>query len=584
MNERWYLHTKKADFNEIGRKYHISTIIAKIIRNRDVVGDEAIQNYLHPKTEFMDSPWLFKDMDAAVDLLNIKIDSEMKIRVIGDYDVDGICAGYMLLRGLRELGANVDLVVPHRIEDGYGINERLIEKAYDDGIDTIVTCDNGIAAIEPIKRAKELGMTVIITDHHEVPFEETPNGKDYQIPPADAVVNHKQVDCNYPFKELCGAMVVYQTLMALFESRGENQRKVRELLPYGAMATVCDVMSLVGENRAIVRFGIKQFRELKDLGLKTLIQVCKLDCNQITPYHLGFVLGPNLNASGRLDTAGKAIKLLEEKDPEQAQVLARKIYELNEERKTMTEQYRLQAIREAKEMQDRVLVVYIPECHESIAGIIAGKVRDYFHKPTFILTNGENGVKGSGRSIEEYNMYEALTGVKELLSKFGGHPMAAGVSLEKENVEKFRKRINENCNLSEDDLYLKVWIDTTLPFDYISKELVEELKYLEPFGKGNPKPVFAEKNLQLVHLKIRGKEGNVLSLFVEDEGHRRMPAVIFQRSQEFLAFIVEKFGQEELDKAMAGRKNSIRFMATFYPGINEFQGNQTLQLVIDRFC
>ncbi len=584
MNERWYLQTKRADFNEIGKKFHISPIVARIIRNRDIEGDEAIQNFLYPDISSLSSPWLFKDMDKAVDLINIKINSQQKIRIICDYDVDGICSGYMLLRAFRKMGAIVDLVVPHRIDDGYGINERLIQKAFEDGIDTIVTCDNGIAALKPVEEAKKLGMTVIITDHHEVPFEELQGEIHYILPPADAIINHKQADCDYPFKELCGAMVAYQLIRGIYENRGESPEAVKELLPYGAIATVCDVMDLTGENRAIVKYGIMKLNKIKDMGIQALIRACKLQTATISPYHLGFVIGPCLNASGRLDTARKAIELLDATDLQKADALAEEIVQLNNERKEMTEHYRLEAVRQAEHCEDRVLVLYFPECHESIAGIIAGKVREAFNKPTFILTDGEKGVKGSGRSIEEYNMYEKLTEVKDLLTKFGGHKMAAGVSLEKENVEIFRKKLNENCNLSEDDLYLKVWIDMQLPFEYVTIPLVEELKCLEPFGKGNSKPVFAEKDLQVVHLKIRGAKGNVISLFLEDAGHNRMEAVLFQRTDQFLAFLKERFGQEEIEKAMTGRKNKIRFMATFYPTINEFQGVRKLQLVLDRFC
>ncbi len=584
MKERWYLQTKKADFNGIGKKYHISPITARLIRNRDLVSEEEIEQYLYPDISKLNSPWLLKDMDQAVDLINIKIDSQEKIRIICDYDVDGICSGYMLLRSLREMGALVDIVVPHRIEDGYGINERLIQNAYEDGIDTIITCDNGIAAMEPVKEAKRLGMSVIITDHHEVPFEIVDGTTKYLIPPADAVINHKQPDCDYPFKELCGAMVAYQFIRAVYESRNQSVEKVKKLLPYGAIATVCDVMRLVGENRAIVKYGIMMLKDCKDIGINALIHANQLEGKNITPYHLGFVIGPGLNASGRLDTAKKAIDLLDAKDVEQADCLAKEICKLNTERKEMTEHYRLEAIRKAARCEDKVLVLYFPECHESIAGIIAGKVREEFNKPTFILTDGEDGVKGSGRSIEEYDMFEKLVEVKELLTKFGGHKLAAGVSLPKENVEILRKTLNENCNLSEDDLYLKVWIDMQLPLEYVSRELIEELKVLEPFGNGNPKPVFAEKNLQLVHLKIRGKQGNVLSMFLEDEHHTRMEGILFQRTDQFLAFLKKRFGQEEIDKAMSGRTNKIRFMATYYPSINEFQGRENLQLIIDRFC
>lgn len=584
MNEKWYLQTKKADFENISQKFNISPITARLIRNRDVVGDENIEKYLHGSIEQLNSPWLMKDMDRAVDILKIKISHESKIRIICDYDVDGICSGFILNHSLQELGAVVDVVVPHRIEDGYGINERLIRQAYDDGVDTILTCDNGIAAISQVEYAKSLGMTVIVTDHHEIVFEEKDGEKHYILPKADAVINHKQKDCDYPFKELCGAMVAYQVVSALFESMGRGQNFVRALLPYAAMATVCDVVELQGENRIVVKAGMEALKTNGDIGINALIEACNLNKKNIDAYHFGFVLGPCLNASGRLDTAKKAMELLACTDKEQARELAGKLRKLNEERKEMTEKGTEEAIKIADKCSDSVLVIYLKNCHESIAGIIAGRVREKFHKPVLVLTDALDGIKGSGRSIEEYDMYEELSKVKELFTKFGGHKMAAGVSLPKENIEILKKRLNENCNLTEDDLYLKVWIDMQLPLEYVTMNMIEELNLIGPYGKGNEKPLFAEKNLNVDKIKILGKSGNVLRLTIENSNHYKMTAMLFGRVMDFMAFLKEKFGQSEIDKALKGEKNQIEIMAVYYPKVNEYNGNSQIQIVIERFC
>ncbi len=584
MKEKWYLQTKKADFNNIAEKYNISPIVSRIIRNRDIVEDSDINNYLNGTIDELNSPWLFKDMDKAVDILKIKISQENKIRIICDYDVDGICSGFILHQCLLNLGANVDIVIPHRIKDGYGINERLIKEASEDGVDTILTCDNGIAAIDQVKYAKELGMTVVITDHHEVVYKEENGEKKYILPDADAVVNHKQKDCGYPFKELCGAMVAYQLMSALYDSMSEGSMYVKKMLPYAAMATVCDVVELQGENRIVVKEGIKMLKTCNDVGINALIEQCNINKNVIDSYHFGFIIGPCLNASGRLETAKIAIKLLEEQNKEVAKELAEKLRKLNEERKEMTEKGTIKATEMAENSDDKVLVIYLKECHESVAGIIAGRVREKINKPTIVLTDAEDGVKGSGRSIEEYNMYEELSKVREVFTKFGGHKMAAGVSLEKDNIEILRKKLNENCNLTEEDLYLKVWIDMQLPLEYVTIELIDQLTLLAPFGKGNEKPVFAEKNLKIRKMQILGKKGNVLRLDIENSKGYRMTAMLFSRVMEFMAFVKEKFGQEEINKALVGQKNDIEIMVTYYPKINEYNGNTQIQIIIDRFC
>lgn len=584
MNEKWFLQTKKADFNGIAKKYNISPITARLMRNRDVVSEKEIEQYLNGTINEISSPWLFKDMDKAVNILSIKINNESKIRIICDYDVDGICSGYILHTCLKYLGADVDVVVPHRIEDGYGINERLIQQAYDQGVDTIVTCDNGIAAIKQIEYAKKLGMTVVVTDHHEVVFEENNGKKEYILPMADAIVNHKQKDCQYPFKELCGAMVAFQFMRALFENMHVSERFILKLLPYGAMATVCDVVELKGENRIIVKEGLEALKTSNDIGINALINQCKLNKKNLDSYHFGFVLGPCLNASGRLDTAKKAMDLLECEDEKHAEVLAGALKKLNDERKDLTEKGTKEAIEKAEQLDDSVLVIYLEHCHESIAGIIAGRVRKKYNKPTIVLTDAVEGVKGSGRSIEEYDMYAELTKVKELFTKFGGHKMAAGVSLPKENIDTLRKKLNENCNLTQEDLYLKVWIDMQLPLEYVTMNMIQELSIIKPFGKGNEKPIFAEKHLKINKLQILGKNGNVLKLTITNSSSYTMTAMIFSRVIDFMEFLKNKFGQEEINKALVGEKNNIEIMATYYPTINEFNGNSQIQIVIDRFC
>ncbi len=584
MNEKWFLQTKKADFNGIAKKYNISPITARLMRNRDVISEKEINQYLNGTIDEISSPWLFKDMDKAVNILSIKINNENKIRIICDYDVDGICSGYILHTCLKYLGADVDVVVPHRIEDGYGINERLIQQAYDQGVDTIVTCDNGIAAIKQIEYAKELGMTVVVTDHHEIIFEENNGEKKYILPNADAIVNHKQIDCQYPFKELCGAMVTFQFMRALFENMHVSERFILKLLPYGAMATVCDVVELKGENRIIVKEGLEALKTNNDIGINALINQCKLNKKNLDSYHFGFVLGPCLNASGRLDTAKKAMDLLECEDEKHAEVLAEALKKLNDERKDLTEKGTKEAIEKAEQLDDSVLVIYLEHCHESIAGIIAGRVREKYNKPTIVLTDAVEGVKGSGRSIEEYDMYAELTKVKELFTKFGGHKMAAGVSLPKENIDILRKKLNENCNLTQEDLYLKVWIDMQLPLEYVTMNMIQELSIIKPFGKGNEKPIFAEKHLKINKIQILGKNGNVLKLTITNSRSYTMTAMIFSRVIDFMEFLKNKFGQEEINKALVGEKNNIEIMATYYPTINEFNGNSQIQIVIDRFC
>ena len=570
--EKWVIMRKGAPFQEIAEKFHIHPILARLIRNRDIVGDENIQFYLNGTIADLHDGMLMQDMGNAIDILIEKLQEKKKIRVIGDYDIDGINATYILLEGLRALGGEVDIDIPDRMKDGYGLNVTLIERAYQDGIDTILTCDNGIAACEEIAYAKRLGMTVIVTDHHEVPYEEQGDQKNYILPPADAVVDPKRWDCNYPFKELCGAAVAYKLIETLFEVLGKDIEDVDYLMENVAIATVGDVMDLVGENRIFVKQGLDMLKRTNNLGLKALIECNKIPAEQLSAYHIGFILGPCLNASGRLDTAKRALELLCAKTKREADILAGDLKALNDNRKDMTLIAVEEAVRQIEETElknDKVLVVFLPDCHESLAGIVAGRVREKYCKPTFILTRAEGGIKGSGRSIDAYHMYEGLNACKHLLTKFGGHKLAAGLSLEECNLVAFRSLINENATLTDEDLIPKISIDMQLPLSYIDGELIEQLELLAPFGKGNPKPIFAEKDLEILNSNIFGKNQNVLKLRVRSSEGQVMDAVYFGNAAEFLAYFEQK-----PDKKAA---------FTYYPTINEYQGKKSFQIVIQNY-
>lgn len=569
--EKWVVCTKKADFYGIAEKFKINPVIARLIRNRDVIGDEKIQEYLHGTLADLPSGRKMKDLEKAAEILEKKIQEGCRIRIIGDYDIDGVTSTTILLKGLKRLGANVDTCIPDRIKDGYGINEHLISKALEDGIDTIVTCDNGIAAYNEITEAKESGMTVVITDHHDVPFRDTENGRKWIIPPADAVVNPKQQNCPYPNKNLCGAVVAWKLIWIMYENAGIPAEEILAFTELAAVATVGDVMDLQGENRIIVKEGLRQLSHTETPGLKALIQVNNLEHAEISSYHVGFVLGPCINASGRLDTASRALKLLCEQDPVEAARLAGDLVALNESRKAMTEQGKEEAVEKVENSDlknDRVLVIYLPDCHESLAGIIAGRIRELYNKPVFVLTKGEKSAKGSGRSIEAYSMYEELVKCRDFMEQFGGHPMAAGLSIKEDNIERFRKRLNENCTLTEEDLRPKIVIDVPMPVSYISRELVEQLSLLEPFGKGNVKPLFAQKNLSVLNLRIFGKNHNVAKMKLTDGSGAPVDAVYFGEAEKFAEFV----------------KSHERISVTYYPEINSYQGRETLQAVIRNYC
>ena len=569
--EKWFVAMKKADFNGIAEKYQISPIIARLMRNRDVIGDEAIDFYLNGTVEDLYDGLLMKDMDRAVDILKEKIEEGKKIRVIGDYDIDGVNATYILQQGLAGLGADVDTDIPDRIKDGYGLNQMLIDRALEDDVDTIITCDNGIAAMNEIAYGKENGMTIVVTDHHEVPYLEENGEKKYLLPPADAVVDPHRADCEYPFKGLCGAAVAYKLVEVLYRVSGKSEQEVEHLqerlMENVAIATIGDVMDLVGENRVFVKKGLELLKTTKNEGLHALMQCTGVDTANLNTYHIGFVIGPCINAGGRLDTAKRALELLNASNRREAVTLAADLKELNDSRKEMTEEGVEEAVRQIESSSwkdDQVLVVYLPECHESIAGIIAGRIKERYYRPTFVLTKGETGVKGSGRSIEAYDMFAEMSRCRELFTKFGGHKLAAGLSLEEEKIEVFRKRINELADLTEEDLQMKVSIDMRLPFPYINEELIHELKILAPFGKGNGKPLFAESKLRVIQPRIFGKNRNVLKCRLEDQQGNQMEAVYFGEVEDCL---------RQMEK-----KQIMSF--TYYPSINEYMGRRTIQLTI----
>ena len=566
MNSKWMVYAKKADFKQIASEYGIDQVLARIIRNRDICGSKDIDMYLNGNLNDIHNPHSMKDADKFVDIITKKIEEHKPVRIIGDYDIDGICSIYILFCGLKAAGADVDYVVPHRINDGYGINEHLIDNAINEGIDTIVTCDNGIAAYNQVSYAKDNGITMIVTDHHDVPFEIKDDKKVYIVPPADAVINPKQADCDYPFKLLCGAGVAYKLISLLYDRLGFDKKELEDYIEFMAIATVGDIVDLIDENRIVVKYGLKHIAHTKNTGLRALIEECQLDINNISSYHIGFVIGPCLNASGRLDTARQAIELMLCKDNEKAHNMAKELIALNNERKSMTEQETQKAIELVENtglLKDRVLVIYLKDCHESIAGIIAGRIKERYYRPTFVITNAEDGAKGSGRSIEGYNMYEEINKCKNVLTKYGGHPMAAGLSLAISDIDIFRKMLNDNAILTDEDLIPKMWIDVPMPVSYANIRLVNQLKLLEPFGKGNEKPVFADRNLYVKTASVIGKNKNVLRCQLETEDGTYVPAV--------------QFGINNIDDIpRAGMRISI----IYYPDINTFNGIMSLQIII----
>ncbi len=588
--EKWFVAAKRADFEGIAKRFSIDPVTARLIRNREVTEEAEIEAYLHGGLESLHDPHKMKGCTAASMLLEEKIRSGKKIRIIGDYDIDGVNATYILYRGISQCGGNVDFEIPDRMKDGYGLNIHLLELALEEQIDTVITCDNGIAALEEIAYAREKGMTVIVTDHHEPRYEEADAAqkkeRHYLLPDADVLVNPKQPDCTYPYKKLCGAAVAWKVVCCLYERFGIPFDKAQELLVFAAFATVGDVMDLDEENRILVKEGLKRIPDTDNCGLRALIQANGLDCGSISSYHIGFVLGPCINASGRLDTAKRSMRLLLSENPEEAKRLAEELKELNDERKTLTQEAVEEACRRIEEGaydKDRVLVVYLPSCHESIAGIVAGRLRERYGKPTFVVTDAKEGAKGSGRSIEAYSMFDEMVKCGDLFTKYGGHPMAAGFSLDKERIEEMRFRLNENCTLSDEDMMEKVMIDVPMPLDYINEALISELSLLEPFGKGNEKPLFAEAHLSLLGAKILGKNANVLKLRVMNRSGCVMDAVYFGDPEEVQEYLTEKYGKTKVQELFCGRGEGMELDLTYYPSVNEYMGRKSLQIVVKNY-
>ena len=586
MNEKWIVYNKKADFYRLSEQFHIDPVIARVIRNRDIVSPEEFERYLGDDGSLYD-PHSMKDMDKGVQLIQDAIIEQKKIRIISDYDVDGIMSNYILYQGLLRCNAQVDYRIPDRITDGYGMNENMVREAHDAGIEVLLTCDNGIAALLPIAYAKNLGMTVVVTDHHDIPFEYDEDGKkEYLQSVADAVIDPKQPDCNYPFKHLCGAGVAYKFIQTLYAICGVDVQEAERFIEFVALATICDVVDLRDENRILVKRGLAELNRTGNYGLRALIKVNNLGMHQLQSYHLGFVLGPCINATGRLETAKLAMELLLEEHYDTALERAERLKALNDERKEMTQTGVAAAIEQVETTtlaDDRVLVIYLPNTHESLAGIIAGRIRERYYRPTLIVTDSEGGMlKGSARSIEAYNMHDALTECKDLLTAFGGHPMAAGFSLPAKNLEYFRHKLNVLCELTEEDLTPKLYIDVPMPIDYIHFDLIEQLEQLEPFGKGNEKPLFAQKNLKVLSARVMGRNANLLKLELESENGARMEGIYFE-VEAFMENIKAWFGEAEWDQMMKGWLNKVALDIAYYPSINEYNGIRAMQIVIKSY-
>ncbi|MBR1866410.1 MAG: single-stranded-DNA-specific exonuclease RecJ [Lachnospiraceae bacterium] len=584
-DQNWVIRTKRADFDALAQRFDIDPVVARILINRDLK-EEQFERFLHPKLDALYDPFLMEDMNQAVRIIVHDIEEGHSIRIVSDYDVDGVMSNYILYKGLRRIGAEVDYVIPHRIRDGYGINEEIIEKAVEDGIHTIVTCDNGIAEEKTIARAKEFGLTVVISDHHQVPYRMVEAEKHYVLPPADAILNPKKASCRYPFDDLCGAGVAYKLIEALYQKREIPKEEIYEFLEFVAVATICDVVSLQDENRIFVVKGLERLNYSQNAGLRALIRVNELSDVTLDAYHVGFKLGPCINASGRLESAVASMELLLEQDTELAMAKAQRIREVNEERKELTLQGVEAAHRYLQESSPmKVFVIYLPDCHESLAGIIAGRIREEYHHPVLVVVDSEEEgiVKGSGRSIEDYHLFEALSACSSLLKRFGGHAMAAGFSLRRDDLETFTQAINENCGLSEKDFIPKVRIDVPMPVAYISEELIRQIDALAPFGKGNEKPLFAQRDLNVQSARILGRDRNVVKVVLESSDGSVGEGIYFQ-AQEFCDNIIRWFGQEEYDKLMHGWLNNVMLNIVYYPVINEYNGTRTIQLQIKRYA
>lgn len=574
--EKWFIKNKKGNIKDISEKFKVNGVVSKLLINRDLIDDSSIEMFLNPDLDRLHSPVLLKDIIHASNLVNEDVKNNRKIRIVGDYDVDGIMSIYILYKGLKKIGADVDYTVPNRIIDGYGINKRMVDEAKADDINTIITCDNGISANEVIKYAKDIGIKIIVTDHHNVPEE---------LPKADAIINPKQEDCKYPFKDICGATVAYKFVEFIYMTNGFEDEEIFELLEYAAIATICDVMDLVDENRIIVKKGLEALNTTQDIGLRALIDSCGLKDKNLSVYHIGFIIGPCLNATGRLDTALSALDLLLSDDNSKAKIIADSLVELNTKRKSMTQDgvKKVLDLVKSNYLNDKILVVYEPSTHESIAGIVAGRIKEYYNKPTIVLTDGEDMVKGSARSIDGYNIYEEVLKEKALLESFGGHTMAAGMSLRKENVDKLRVNLNSSCSLTDEDLIPRIYVDMQLPLEHINFKLLEEMKCLEPYGKGNSKPLFGEKNLKIVRARILGKNKNVIKMDLVSSSNVKFDGILFSDGQIFLDELSKKYSNNTVEDVLKGLDNDIMIDILYFPDINEFNGRTNIQLVIQNF-
>ena len=583
--QNWLIRMKRADFGALSEQFHIDPVVARIMINRDIP-ETQFERFLHPEIENLYDPFMMEDMNQAVRIIIHDIEEGHRIRIVSDYDVDGVMSNYILYAGFKRVGADVDYVIPHRVKDGYGINQEIIEKAAEDGIHTIVTCDNGIAANEALARAKELGMTVVVTDHHQVPFFMEGENKHYILPPADAILNPKKETCQYPFNDLCGAGVAYKLIEALFIKREVPEKEMQQFLEFVAVATICDIVSLIDENRIFAVKGLEKLNHSGNLGMRALLRVNELSDVTVNEYHVGFKLGPCINACGRLESAVAAMELLMETDTETAIAKATALKDMNEERKNMTMEGTEQAEQYIEQMDPmKVMVIYLEHCHESLAGIIAGRIRESYHHPVLVVVDSDvpGVLKGSGRSIEGYHMFEALQQCSDLLLKFGGHAMAAGFSLQADRFDDFVKAINDNCTLTQEDFVPTIHIDVPMPMSYVTETLIEQLDGLAPFGKGNEKPIFAQKDLNVLSAKIMGKDRNVVKLTLEDKDGVISEGIYF-RAQEFEENIVSWFGQEEYDKMLHGWLNNVILNIIYYPAINEFNGKRTLQMQVKRYA
>ena len=587
--ERWRLYAKKADFAAISKAYGINQVTARIMRNRGVETKEEIESYLKGDLDYLSDPALMKDADKAASLLEAAIANNELIAISSDFDNDGIFSGLLLKEAIIELGGRAAIFTPNRVMEGYGVNSRIVEEANAKGASVLLTCDNGIAAFEAIEEAKKLGMTVIVTDHHEVPFEEHDGKKTYLLPKADAIVDPKQEDCAYPFKSLCGTGVAYQLMTLLFSRMKRTMSRQEIFLQYTAIATVADVMELVGENRILVRKGLSYLNHTNHIGLRALMEVCGITPEQVRAYHIGFILGPCFNAAGRLDTIVHALALLESKEYDQALALAGELWAMNEERKELTRvgtERAVELIEHATWKDEHVYLVYIKDCHESVAGIIAGRLRERYYRPVLVFTDAseEGQIKASGRSIDDYDMFTELSAFRNLFLRFGGHKMAAGLTMEKKNLETLRDGLNARCTLTQTQLMPLVMIDAAMPLGYISEEVIADLEKLEPFGRANEKPLFAQQHLSVLRLSRIGKNRNVVKMSVMGPEGIIMDALYFGDTDVFFDFLEEEYGRDNVAAALRGMRNTIDIGVTYYPQINEFQGKRSLQIVIQNYC